>query len=86
MFKYYDTKLLVVFLLEEDDDEKEIHEKAAPFGGIVQTLDGKYNLSYFLKIMGLGKLRKIYNLNLLPNHVSVSIDVYSLWNLQIKTE
>ncbi|MDR1148445.1 MAG: hypothetical protein LBK66_07420 [Spirochaetaceae bacterium] len=46
---------LVVFLIEDDDDEKKIREKTAHFGGIVQVLDKKHDISHYLGLINPGK-------------------------------
>ena len=70
-----DDKRLIVFLLEEDDDEKKIIEKASHFNGIVQVLDRKHDLPYYLKTAKLGKWNyfikeKNYYIVLMPTTVS----------------
>jgi hypothetical protein len=46
---------LVVFLIEDDGDEKELREKAARFGGIVQVLDSNHDLAHYLGLINPGK-------------------------------
>jgi len=71
--KQYDSKRLVVILPGEDDDVKNIYEKAAHFGGIVQVLDKKHKLVYYLDKAGLGKRnqRKKYSVILMSDSTSI---------------
>jgi len=72
------SKSLVVFLLNEEDDSKKTYEKVMHFGGIVQVLDSKHNLSAFLHITGLGKRyrkNRVYNSVFMPNEMFTVRDV-----------
>ena len=78
--KLPDKKRLILFLLDENDDEKKISEKASRFGGIVQVLDKKHDLSYCLKKARLGKRswpgkEKKYIIILMPKDTSTLDDV-----------
>jgi hypothetical protein len=77
-----DKKRLIIFLLDEEDDEEKIHKKVSHFGGIVQMLDKKHDLSYYLKKAKLGKRNfiikeKKYNIVLMPK------DAYTLDDVQL---
>jgi hypothetical protein len=57
-----DNKRLFVLLAEENDVGKEIIEKTARFGGIVQALDRKRDLPYCLKKAKLKRRNRLYNI------------------------
>jgi hypothetical protein len=70
-----DKKRLIVFLLEEDDDDEKIYKKISRFGGIVQVLDRKHDLSFYLKKARMGKEKK-HTVILMPQNESPLDDAY----------
>jgi hypothetical protein len=78
--KHPGKKRLIVILSENDKDEKESHENAAHFDGIVQALDKDHDLKYYLNKAGLGKRNwprkeKKYHIILMPKNESAPEDV-----------
>jgi len=73
-----DRNRLIVFLLDEDEDAKKTYEKVFCFGGIIQVLNRKKDLSYYLNKAGLGKRKlkkKEFHIILFPNNKSSLDDV-----------
>ena len=74
-----DSNRLIIFLIGEDDDAKNITERVSHFRGIVQVLDKNHNLKYYLAKAKLGKFTgrgKKYKVILMSNSESVPDDAY----------
>jgi hypothetical protein len=70
-----DNDRLIIFLLGEGADAKEVSEKISHFGGIVQVLNRNHDLLYCLKKAGLKeKNGRKYNIILPSNNISTPDD------------
>ena len=81
---------LVLFLIDDSKDEKEVYEKVIHFGGIVRTIDKSHNLEYFLEKTGLGKpgrhKKKKYKVFLKPDDLYAADNALKVSNYAAKKE
>ena len=72
---------LIVFLLDEEDDLKKTYEKVSCFGGVVQVMDRRKNISHFLDKAGLGRRilrRKNYHVIMLQDRATQGADLFEV--------
>ena len=82
---------LILFLIDESINEKEMYEKVMHFGGIVRTVDRNHDLEYFLNSTGLGKRyekiqKKKYKVFLMPGDMYAADKALRIANFTAKND